>query len=288
MRAPKQKHSQLLWISGLLQPISLAILFTILTNSSRAQESQALQDESQDMGASTARPKSLLDTPPSQPQVSCIGNQLTIKADNATVSSVLNAVGGCIGTKIEVPEGAAGERLYMKFGPGPIEETLISLLYSMEYDFVIGTSPSNPQKIETVLLMRRAEENVAPATADTAGGPARRAWSENRRNTEAAMRAAREEAGQVQPEPVESATSVGTLAAPAEGAAIDSPQVPASPTDAPAAGTASASNANFPAATTASAPALSTQGKSTQDLINDMQQLFEQRRQMAQSQKTIP
>ncbi|HEY4050100.1 MAG TPA: hypothetical protein VGM27_24830 [Acidobacteriaceae bacterium] len=237
------------------------------------------------MGASTARPKSLLDTPPSQPQVSCIGNQLTIKADNATVSSVLTAVGGCIGTKIEVPEGAAGERLYMQFGPGPIEETLVSLLYSIEYDFVIGTSPSNPQKIETVLLMRRTEENVAPATADSAGGPARRAWSENRRNTEAAMRAAREEAGEVEPEPVESATSVGTPAAPA---AVDSPQVPASPTDAPATGTASASNANLPAAATAGTPALSTPGKSTQDLISDMQQLFEQRRQMTQGQKTTP
>ena len=284
MRAPNQKDRRPPRVSRFLQPAPFAAIFMILTSNLSAQEIPASQDETQNMVASPARAKSLLDTPPTQPQVSCIDNQLTIKADNATFGSVLTAVGGCIGTKIEVPEGAAGERLYTQFGPGPIRETLASLLNSMEYDFVISASQSNPQKIETVLLMRRSGE-TAPAAPDSGGGHARRAWSENRRNAEAAMRAAREEAGQVEPEAAESATPA---AAPAENAAADPPQAPASTPDAPVAETAVVSNSNVSSAAATTAPIPSTQGKSTQDLISNMQQLFEQRRQMTQSQKTTP
>ena len=218
--------------------------------------------------------------------MSCSGDKLTIKADNSTLGSVLAAVGGCIGTKIEVPDGAAaGERLYTQFGPGPVKDTLAALLSSGEYDFVISTSPSNPQKVETVLLMRRTED-ATPVIAESGGGRARRNWAENRRNAEAAMRAAREEAGQPEPEPAEPAVSPTTSAAPAENASAE-PQTPATPADAAPAPTVSSSNtATAPAS--AATGASSAEGKSTQDLISDMRQMFEQRRQMIQGQKASP
>ena len=265
-----------------------AVMAIGLANSSHAQDTPPTpQAASQEAPEAPARPKSLLDMPPSQPQVSCGADKLTIKADNATLGSVLSAVASCIGTKIEVPDGAAAaERLYTQFGPGPVKDTLAALFSSVEYDFVISTSPSNPQKVETVLLMRRSVES-APAIAESGGGSARHAWAENRRNAEAAMRAAREEAGQPEPEPAEAATAPTTAAAPAENASADPPQTPATPADTPPAATASSSNATTPAAAAAAA-ASGAQGKNTQDLISDMRQLFEQRRQMIQGQKASP
>jgi len=87
--------------------------------------------------------------PPKAPKVTCIGDQLTISADNSTLGGVLAAVHNCTGVKVDIPEGAASSRVFEELGPGPARQVLEALLSGTELDYVIGSSSSDPQKIET-------------------------------------------------------------------------------------------------------------------------------------------
>ena len=118
--------------------------------------------------------EALTDSPPTPPHVVCNGNQLTISTNNSTLASVLADVHNCIGVKIDMPEGAATSRVFDKLGPGPVREVLSSLLSSTGFDFVIGSSESDPDKVETVLLMAHASDKSTPAVPDIPLTPGRR------------------------------------------------------------------------------------------------------------------
>jgi hypothetical protein len=269
-------------ISWPIQWLCLAVM-VIATPSPQAQQTPAPQNEpSKDtVIASAANSIPPMEMPPNPPQISCAGDQLTIKANNATLASVLSAVGTCLGTKIDVPEGpAAAERMYVEFGPGPVREILASLLSSTDFNFVISASQSNPEKIDTVLVLLRTEGPTVPA--EPAPTRARRAWVENQRNAEA-MRAAREDAAQNTVESAESTAATDTV--PPENAKVD--PNPANASETPAVDATASANSTI-AGNPASSAASSAQGKTTQQMIGDMRQLFEQRRQMVESQKSTP
>jgi hypothetical protein len=278
-----QRYKPLPVIYAAFLLLSLAAIEMGFTCGLSAQQTPATQDEvqSENKPPPTA---SLLETSPSQPQVTCNGSQLTIKANNATLGSILTAVGACIGTKIDVPEGAARERMFVEFGPGPTGETLTSLLGSTDFDFVVSASQSNPQKIDTVLVLLRSENSPAPA--DAAPTRSRRAWLENRRN-ENAMRAGKEDAVQAVPDPAESPAATAEATASAENAAASADPDPTNATESPVAETSSAPTTNVAPSSTLPA-ASAVPGNGTQDMISNMRQLFEQRRQMVESQKSTP
>lgn len=101
-------------------------------------------------------------TPPESqtnlPMVVCNGTELTISTNNSTLGSVLTEVHKCIGVKIDMPDGAAAIRVFNKLGPGPAQKVLVDLLTSSGYDYVIGSSQSDPDKVETILLMTRQDD----------------------------------------------------------------------------------------------------------------------------------
>ena len=259
--------------------------------------------------------------PPKAPIVTCDKDQLTISADNSTLRSVLAAVHACIGVQIDFPEGADGGRTFEQLGPGPARQVLASLLSGSEFNYVIGSSDKNPQKVETVLLILRTTEAQSPSDTDRSLTPARRAWELSRQNGKSRSSSGNEsnlasdEASTVPPSddvataPIEN-SSTNATGVPVTGtpvsvtdthAPVTGTPVPVTDTPAPAADTtvppatsavpsASPEGAASPASAAVGAPAgasaSSDQGTDISDKINNMEQMFEQRRKVTQSQNT--
>jgi len=228
--------------------------------------------------------------PPAAPKVTCVGDQLTISANNSTLKGVLAAVRSCIGISVEIPEDAAEDRLFEDIGPGPARQVLESLLSGTDLNFVIGSSEANPYKVSSVILLTRAPiASASNNTPDRALTPARRAWLQSRQNARPNA-ASSDEIRAIPDEPSDSPAVKDTGAGAANSAKVDASQ--ASPNDAavpsseppapPTAGVAAAS-ATAPEPAYPSSNSSAGQDKSAAERIADMQQMFEQRRQLNQS-----
>jgi hypothetical protein len=105
----------------------------------------------------------------SAPQVSYDGKQLTIIANNSTLSEILEAVHTGTGAEMDVPTSASSERLAeVRLGPGPPREVLASLLDWTSFGYIIQAPDANPLGIRSVLLVERSKNDAVVA----AGGPA--------------------------------------------------------------------------------------------------------------------
>lgn len=259
-------------------------------------------------GAATASPPATLpEAPPKAPKVTCDDGHLRISADNSTLGSILSAVRACTGVQIDVPEKAGAERVFEDLGPGPQREVLEELLNGSDFNYVIGASDADPEKVETILLMDRKTElaaNDIPAGRELT--PARRAWLERHQIYKLAGTS-----GETTPSADDSSTDtttpedVSSAPAPADNAGADGAAqtpapapvpTPAASTDSPApaadpsAQPAPQENVVVPEAATSPAPTSENgnnpaldSGKSTSERIADMQQMFEQRKQMVQN-----
>jgi chemotaxis protein histidine kinase CheA len=247
---------------------------------------------------------------------------MTIVAENSTMASVLAGVRSCIGVQIELPGGSLDARAYIQLGPGPVRQVLESLLSSTDFNYVIQSSDTDPQKIQTVLLMARAAE---PRELANPSGlvltPARRAWLESRRNgrpaepvrnesnsddVEAANSIAPEEPAAPAAAPDADAAAQKPAAEPigndAAQTSAKAPAAAASPADSATAAPLQASPAPPSTAEPAAPPTPAAQpdqeppaadsstpaAKEIENKINSMQQLFEQRRQMIANQGSTP
>lgn len=234
--------------------------------------------------------------PPEAPvtpaKVVCSGDELTISANNSTLSSVLNEVRRCMGTKIDIPSEAGSKRLYDKIGPGKASQVLDVLLSNTGYNYIIGASAANEDKIESIVLLSRTSDN-APAVPDDAraGTTNRRAFMQMHQNSiphpmTEADEAAAAELGK--PKEAAAAPAENATPAPAEGTApaADPAQKPAEgqkPAD--AAPAAQPDNSATPApADPASNNNYNTKPSTTEQQIVNMQQMFELRKQIVQQQ----
>ena len=251
------------------------------------------RSEASAASASTA-PRVPADLPPNPPTVTCDGDKLTISAQNSTLGAVLNAIRACTGAQIDVPEDAKGERLFAELGPGPLRTVLADFLSSMDFNYVIEASPSDPQKVQMVLLNPRVSDSPGEVAtvADTSANLTanRRGWLKARENYMQSFTAAQDEPSQQ----ADAASSTPVeAAAPAAGSVpVDDTAPPASsvPLEAESVGPAAAPSPApspaadpIPSASTGSDTA-SGQGKTTEEMIRNMQRMFEQRKQMVQQQ----
>ena len=264
----------------------------------RAQETAVAKDQSGHASSAVQLADRAEMAPPKTPKVSCSGDQLTISADNATLGGVLAAVHTCTGVQVEIPEGATESRVFGELGPGPARQVLESLLSGTEFNFVIGSSNTDPQKIETILLMPRPVETASAhdTATDRSMTAARRAWLQGRQNRSASLPADEpqmdpdEAPSTVEPKDVPAPPVENPSAAPGQIPANDQPSAaPEAPSPAvegvsPAAPAPPTSNPESPT----SASPNSNPGASTEQKITDMQQLFQQRRQMNQNQSQNP
>jgi len=273
--------------------LSLGLMVALSASASSAQQTStavASATEGAGLSSTIAPPATLAEKAPRAPRVTCDGDQLTISADNSTLGSVLAAVHACIGVQIDIPEGATSSRTFGELGPGPQRQVLESLLSGTDYNYVIGSSDANPQKIESVLLMLRTTEaaNTSVSTEHTLT-PGRRAWLLDRPDRAASL-AVESHPAQDETPATPAPPSEDAVTEPADNAGANGAQVPASDTPPPAPDPPSAPSVTTAPTTSISETPSATpsfdSSQGTTEKINDMQQLFQQRRQMTQSQNS--
>jgi len=260
-----------------------------------AQESPAPVNEASQpapQASAEAPSATLLALPAAKPaKVTCAGNQLTISAANSTLGSVLAAVHTCLGIEVDIPEGASGSRVFEELGPGPPRQVLGSLLTGTDFDFAIRSSDTDPQKIETVLLMLRPTQTASAPDSDSGRSPsaARRAWSQSRQNRSASLSVddnhpvPDEAPSTPDAESAEAAPAVDAGATPTQAQAGDASPVPAEASSASGDNTAPKAPSTPVSETSPTASPSSNPGQSTEQSIANMQQMFQQRRQMNQN-----
>ena len=96
-------------------------------------------------------------------QVSYLHGMLSIHANKATLAEVLYAIQQKTGADIAIPAGAEQEKVAAEIEPAPAPEVLARLLNGSKFNFLILSVPSDPNKLDRVLLSTRSEGNfVAP------------------------------------------------------------------------------------------------------------------------------
>lgn len=104
------------------------------------------------------------------PQVSYQQNQLTIIAQNSTLSDILRAVRHQTGAAVDFPPNAT-ERVVGHFGPGPARDVLASMLNGSHFDYVMLGSAANPSAIERVILTSKTGAAPDAPTYQAAAPP---------------------------------------------------------------------------------------------------------------------
>lgn len=285
------------------QVLQIALLALTAVSVSRAQQPAATPAVGADPEAQA--PVAVAPAPPEAPvlapKVVCKGDQMTISANNSTLSSVLDEVHRCMGTKIDLPEGAGQKRMFDHIGPGPASQVLDELLSNTGYNYIIGSSPANQEKIESIMLLARNVDVAAalPSVTDTRNLSAnRRAFLQMHQASIPHPMTDADNAAAAAAVATESATPTPAAEpAPADGITTPAPAgadaQPAQPAAQPAADQKPAETAPVVPETPPTAPppnVTEINGKpaTTDDQITNMQQMFELRKQLNQPPAPTP
>jgi hypothetical protein len=192
------------------------------------------------------------------PQVTYDEGQLTIVAENVPLSTVLDAVRRIMGANIEIPPGAANQLIWVRSGPGPARRVLRDVLDGTELDYVIQASETDVDGVRSVFLTTRSKggDTVEPASSPVRGV--------NRRSQQGAVSAA------------DSSSEMDV--APEEKVASSSEPGPTDPT-ATTSAQPTPNNVQLSSLDSKTTPAGST-GGSSEHTIQQLQTLYQQRRQM--------
>ncbi len=117
-----------------------------------------------------APPPTLAESPPTPAQVTYNNGQLTIVAQNATLSQVLRSVQSLTGASIEMPAGVSSVRVVGQLGPGQPRDVLNALLNGSKFNYIILGVTGDPGAVQKVILttlkpaaaVNTAQNNVAP------------------------------------------------------------------------------------------------------------------------------
>lgn len=105
--------------------------------------------------------------PAAPPTISYAGGQLKIDALDSTLADILTKVAALTGVKIDVPPAASNERMpVVQLGPGPARQILASLLGDSNVDYLIQASDTDPEKIQSVLVMLREKKGARTEGTD--------------------------------------------------------------------------------------------------------------------------
>jgi hypothetical protein len=106
---------------------------------------------------------------PVPPQVSYQNGQLTIVAQNSTLSDILRAVRKQTGAEIDIPP--ASDRVVTHLGPGPAQEVMAELLNGSRFNYVLLGSPEKAGVLTRVVLVAKTPATAENATASNLPRP---------------------------------------------------------------------------------------------------------------------
>jgi len=220
---------------------------------------------------SPPNPSTSAQTAPGQLQVSYEDGQLTIIAESSLLSDILSEVHRCMGADINLPASASEARIWVRLGPGPARRVLAELLSDTDLNYVIQASDTDVDGIRSVLLTPRSKATAAPGTST--GQSARNANGRiPRANPNAPEVSAQENAAVPEARPESEAASASP---------------PAAPTDLqPAATDPQRSATNLqPATETPGSDSSKSPARTSEQMIQQLQSMYQQRKQIQQGQK---
>jgi len=124
-------------------------------------------------------PPTLEQSPPTPPKVTYNNGQLTIIAQNATLSQVLRAVQSQTGASIEMPSGASSERVVGQLGPGQPRDVLNALLNGTKFNYIILGVTGNPGGVQKVILTTAKPASTVNTAQNTGQQPEEAQEEEN-------------------------------------------------------------------------------------------------------------
>ncbi len=124
--------------------------------------------------------------PPTTPQVAYRNGQLTVRALNSTLESVLTAIRNKAGIQFEGLEGGAPERVVISMGPAPEGEVLAAILGGSRFDYVAVDRPDSPGIVQRVVLSLRKAPGTAEASRTQPPPPSMLSGEEEENPEEAA------------------------------------------------------------------------------------------------------
>jgi len=123
--------------------------------------------------ATPSEPPKLEDMSATPPTVSYQNGDLIIVAPNSTLSAILEQVRTKTGAEIEIPAGAASERVVGKIGPGAARDVLAAMLNGSHFNYVMLGTETDPDSFAKLVLTPKAGTNGAAETTAAAGVPSR-------------------------------------------------------------------------------------------------------------------
>lgn len=221
----------------------------------------------QEAAPQSSRPSPVVAQQPTikPPQVTYEDGELTIIAEDSSLSEVMKALRASLGADIDLPANVVDQRIWVRLGPGPARRVLRDLLDGTEFNYVIQASDSDPDGIRSVLLTARGK-SAAPETAE----PPERAPTRKIPHT-GPDAASATEAENPPPEPV---------------ASVD-PSPATSPTSPVTSPVASPVNGSSDSASLQNTPGNSSASR-TDQMIQQLQSMYQQRRQLQMQQNQKP
>jgi len=86
------------------------------------------------------------------PAVSYSDGELTVNPHNAPMKDVIEAIRVHTGISVDFPSESMNDRVFDQVGPAPLRDALTKLLYGSGYNYVIQTSPENPETVTRLFL----------------------------------------------------------------------------------------------------------------------------------------
>jgi hypothetical protein len=225
--------------------------------------------------------------PPRTPEITWDGQLLSINAENSTLSDILVAVRARTGAAIDMPPGVAAERMAARLGPAPVREVLTSLLSGSNYDYIIQASDTNEDEIASVILTPRGKDDALANTSISASNSGVRrgpGYTTSGKHTfEVMPETASESAaptdlastgGEEVSPPATPSTETATASAPAPA------DPPAEPDSSSTPAAALANSDSSPAMQNVQSGGGSAPATAFGQMVQNMQQMFEQRRQI--------
>ena len=91
----------------------------------------------------------------SSPQITLDGRTITVDPHAASLGRVLDSIRTIAGFELVVPPSGMEGKVFDQIGPLPVREALVQLLYGSGYNYIIQTSPDDPQDVTHVFVSAR-------------------------------------------------------------------------------------------------------------------------------------
>jgi hypothetical protein len=109
------------------------------------------QQPTQPPTTQTQGPYGLALQPANPPRISFGNGELTVIADNSSLTDIMNGIERATGARLQGSQPET-ERVFGQFGPGSPRDVLNSLLSGSRYDFILVGAIDDPGAVQTIIL----------------------------------------------------------------------------------------------------------------------------------------